>query len=89
MELIAEFEGEGRGFFCGALGMLDLRDRACFNILIRSLAWRPRPELGPSAGEVSFRVGGGITWSSEAAAEDDETLAKARSLAEALESSVE
>jgi para-aminobenzoate synthetase component 1 len=85
MEVIAELEREGRGFFCGALGLLDLRDRALFNILIRSPLWRARPELGADAGEVSFRVGGGITWASVARAEDDETLAKALSLAEALE----
>ncbi|TAJ16099.1 MAG: anthranilate synthase component I family protein [Planctomycetota bacterium] len=85
MELVAELEREGRGFFCGALGLLDLRDRALFNILIRSPLWRARPELGAGAGEVSFRVGGGITWASAARAEDDETLAKALSLAEALE----
>lgn len=85
MELIAELEREGRGFFCGALGFLDLRDRALFNILIRSPLWRARPELGATAGEVGFRVGGGITWASDPRAEDDETIAKARSLAEALE----
>jgi para-aminobenzoate synthetase component 1 len=85
MELIAELEREGRGFFCGALGALDLRGPAVFNILIRTLLWRPRPDWGPDAGEASFRVGGGITWSSVARDEDAETLAKAHSLAAALE----
>jgi len=77
MDAIAELEGEGRGFFTGSLGFADLRGRACFNILIRTLFWRP--------GEVSFHVGGGITWSSDPRAEDEETLAKAASLAAALE----
>ncbi|MCZ6596277.1 MAG: anthranilate synthase component I family protein, partial [Planctomycetota bacterium] len=77
MERIAELEGEGRGFFTGSLGMLDTRGRAVFNILIRTMLWRP--------GEVSFRVGGGITWSSDPAAEDRETLAKGAALARALE----
>lgn len=85
MEVIAELEGEGRGFFCGSLGCLDTRGRALWSVLIRTLLWRPRPDLGPGGGEVSFRVGGGITWSSEPAAEDAETLAKAASLAAALE----
>lgn len=76
MELIAELEGEGRGFFTGSLGFLGLDGRAVFNILIRSLLWRP--------GEVSFRVGGGITWASDPAAEDEETLAKGAALARAL-----
>ena len=76
MEVIAELEREGRGFFCGSLGLVDTGGRALWNILIRTLLWRP--------GEVVFRVGGGITWSSDAAAEDEETLAKARGLAAAL-----
>ena len=80
MELIAAVEGEGRGCFCGALGFVDLRGRALFNLLIRTMQWRPRPERGPAGGEVSFRVGSGITWSSEAAAEERETLDKAAGL---------
>ncbi|MEM7307180.1 MAG: anthranilate synthase component I family protein [Planctomycetota bacterium] len=82
MEIIADLEREGRGFFTGSLGLLDLRGRALFNILIRTLLWRPRDAGG---GEVSFRVGGGITWASDPALEDAETLAKGRALAEALE----
>jgi anthranilate/para-aminobenzoate synthase component I len=84
MELIAALEGEGRGYFCGALGFVDLRGHAIFNLLIRTLQWRPRPELGTREGEVSFRVGGGITWSSDAAAEERETLEKAAGLLQAL-----
>ncbi len=90
MDVIAELEGEGRGYFCGALGYLDGRGRAAFNLLIRTMEWRPLgtpaegPEGAPFDGQVSFRVGGGITWSSDPAAEDLETLAKARGLLEAL-----
>jgi para-aminobenzoate synthetase component 1 len=79
MRAIAELEGEGRGFFTGSLGFVDLRGRATWNVLIRTMVWRPDP------GEVSFHVGGGITWSSEARAEDDETLAKGAAMAAALE----
>jgi len=82
MEIIAALEGEGRGFFTGSLGLIDLRGRALFNILIRTLLWR---RVGPARGEASFRVGGGITWASDPEAEDQETLAKARALAAALE----
>ncbi len=87
MEAIARLEGEGRGFFTGSLGFLDLRGRACFNILIRTLIWRPDPASPPGTprGEVSFHVGGGITWSSDARAEDAETLTKGKALAAALE----
>jgi para-aminobenzoate synthetase component 1 len=86
MEVIAELEGEGRGFFTGSLGLLDVRGRAAFNILIRTLLWRPLPDADGAAGasEVSFRVGGGVTWASDPAREDAETLDKARALAAAL-----
>lgn len=81
MEAIAELEGEGRGFFTGSLGFIDAMDRAVFNILIRTMVHR-RPEGG--AGEVSFHVGGGITWASDAASEDEETMLKASGLIAAL-----
>jgi anthranilate/para-aminobenzoate synthase component I len=85
MDLIAQLEREGRGFYCGALGFIDARGRAELNLLIRTLLWRPRPDLGREAGEVSFQVGGGITWSSEARAEERETLDKAAGLLAALD----
>jgi para-aminobenzoate synthetase component 1 len=84
MERIADLEGEGRGYFCGALGFVDRRGRALFNLLIRTLQWRPRADLGARSGEVSFHVGGGITWSSDARAEERETLDKAAGLLDAL-----
>jgi para-aminobenzoate synthetase component 1 len=83
MERIAELEGEGRGFFCGALGFADARGRGIFNVLIRTLLWRPRAGA-PGSGEASFRVGGGITWVSDAAAEERETLDKAAGMVAAL-----
>lgn len=82
MEWIARLEGEGRGFFTGSLGALDHRGHGLFNILIRTLMWRPRGDEGH--GEIGFHVGGGITIDSEPKAEDDETLVKARGLVEAL-----
>ena len=84
MAAIAREEHEGRGFYTGTLGFLDLRGNAAWNILIRTLVWRPRP--GPrNAGEFSFHVGGGVTWSSDADAEERETLLKAARLIETLE----
>ncbi|MEO6708569.1 MAG: anthranilate synthase component I family protein [Planctomycetota bacterium] len=79
MARIAELEGAGRGFFTGSLGFVDLRGNAAFNILIRTFLWR---ESG--GGELSFQVGGGITWSADAAAEERETLSKAAAMLEAL-----
>jgi hypothetical protein len=46
--------------------------------------WRPNASGGDDRGEVAFHVGGGITWSSDAEAEDRETLAKGAALARAL-----
>jgi para-aminobenzoate synthetase component 1 len=84
MAAIAREEREGRGFYTGALGFLDVRGNAAWNILIRTLVWRPRPGER-DAGEFSFHVGGGITWSSDADAEERETLLKAARLIETLE----
>ena len=79
MAAIAREEGAGRGFFSGSLGFLDVRGNALWNILIRTLVWRREPS------EFSFHVGGGITWSSDADAEERETLLKAARLMETLE----
>jgi len=79
MAAIAREEGEGRGFYTGTLGYVDVRGNAAWNILIRTLVWsRERKEF-------SFHVGGGITWSSDAEAEERETLLKAARLIETLE----
>jgi anthranilate/para-aminobenzoate synthase component I len=129
MHAIRALEGEGRGFFTGSAGFVDTRGSARFNILIRTLVWRPseapsspsvrgsaapiapftrrgeaplaeltrgdeRSSSAPSRddastsmrGDVSFHVGSGITWSSNAGDEDRETLAKGRALEAALES---
>ncbi|MFT7664031.1 MAG: para-aminobenzoate synthetase component 1 [Planctomycetota bacterium] len=86
MAAIAELEGEGRGFFCGSLGFVDSRGESSFNLLIRTVIWRSVDSPGQrQAGEVSFRVGGGITWSSNPADEDAETLAKASGMLAAFE----
>lgn len=87
MEVIAALEGAGRGFFTGSLGYVDTRGAMAFNILIRSLLWSDG-EAGEPA-DVSLRVGGGITWASEAQAEDEETLHKAASLLKGLGSRIE
>ena len=89
MEVIAEQEQEGRGFSFGSLGALDLRGRGFFNLLIRTLLWRSSPPGGADAadGEVTYRVGGGITWASDPALEDEESLLKGEALARALDQS--
>jgi para-aminobenzoate synthetase component 1 len=85
MEVIAELEGEGRGFAYGSQAWIDTRGALRARLLIRTLLWRPR-RGGGSRGEVTFRVGGGITWRSVAEDEERETQDKGRLLAQALDS---
>jgi para-aminobenzoate synthetase component 1 len=84
MEFITRLEGQGRGFFSGSLGFLDARGNAGFNILIRTLEWRAEPARGGTAGRVRYHVGGGITWGSDAAEEERESLLKGAKLAQTL-----
>jgi anthranilate synthase component I len=77
MEIIAELEGEGRGFYTGALGYLGVDGRMDLNILIRSIT---------IAGDaLEFRAGAGIVADSIALRELDETRAKARGLVRAID----
>ena len=65
---------------------IDLRGHAAFSILIRTMVHRVHESVEGATrqAEVSFHVGGGITWNSEAGLEDDETLWKAAGLLRAL-----
>jgi anthranilate synthase component 1 len=76
MEIIAELEGVGRGFYTGSMGYLDRRGRLDLNILIRTML------VGPES--LSFRTGAGIVADSDPGREVSETLHKARGLLAAL-----
>ena len=76
MEIIAELEGGGRGFYTGSMGYLDRRGHMDLNILIRSML------VGPES--LSFRTGAGIVADSDPGREVSETLHKARGLLAAL-----
>ncbi|WP_449422554.1 aminodeoxychorismate synthase component I [Rhodanobacter lindaniclasticus] len=76
MEIIAALEHAPRGAYTGALGYLDCHGELDLNILIRTLTL--------AGDRVSLRAGAGIVADSEAAAELDETRAKARGLLRAL-----
>jgi len=76
MEIIAELEGVGRGAYTGALGYLNRDGDMDLNILIRTLSL--------CRGNVRLRAGAGIVADSIAAAELDETRAKARGMLRAL-----
>ncbi len=77
MQIIAELEGEGRGFYTGALGYLGVDGSMDLNILIRSIT------IAGSA--IEFRAGGGIVADSTPERELEESRAKARGLLRALD----
>ena len=82
MELIAELETAPRGVYCGAIGMVAPAGhpwRARFSVAIRTLT------VDRSSRVAVFGTGGGITWSSDPAAEHAELLAKTAILAEPYE----
>jgi para-aminobenzoate synthetase component 1 len=78
MEIIAELERAPRGVYCGAIGYISTSGAMDLNIPIRTIVLRD--------GEATFHAGAGIVWDSEPAAEYQETLAKARTMIEALTS---
>jgi para-aminobenzoate synthetase component 1 len=78
MQIIAELERAPRGIYCGAIGYVSVTGAMDFNIPIRTIVLRD--------GGATFHAGAGIVWDSEPAAEYQETLAKARTMIEALTS---
>jgi para-aminobenzoate synthetase / 4-amino-4-deoxychorismate lyase len=71
MALIRELEPTPRGVYCGAIGFVgppgaDTR----FSVAIRTAT------VDRATGRATYGVGSGITWSSDAAAEHDEVVAK-------------
>jgi para-aminobenzoate synthetase component 1 len=78
MEIIAELERAPRGVYCGAIGYVSVSGAMDFNIPIRTIVLQ--------GGAATFHAGAGIVWDSEPAAEYEETLAKARTMIEALTS---
>jgi len=77
MEIIAELEGEGRGFYTGSMGYLDRNGNLDLNILIRSMHLHDR--------QFSFRTGAGIVADSVPEHEVQETADKARGMLLAVE----
>lgn len=72
MQVIRALEPEARGWYCGALGLLQPGGVATFNVPIRTV------ELGPAG--LQCGIGSGITLDSEPAAELAEWRAKTRFL---------
>jgi len=76
MEIIAELEQEARGAYTGSMGYINRDGSMDLNILIRSMVSDGR--------HLRLRAGAGIVADSLAAAELEETRAKARGLLRAL-----
>jgi para-aminobenzoate synthetase component 1 len=70
MQAIADYEGVGRGPYCGAIGYIDDGGAADFSVSIRTLMIE--------GSRVTLPVGGGITLRSKPQDEYEETIAKAR-----------
>jgi len=77
MEIIAELEPEGRGWYTGAVGYFGYDGSAQFNIAIRTMVVED--------GGVHFHTGSGITGDSDPVGEFEETNHKAAALRQAFE----
>ncbi len=76
MEIIDELENQERGLYTGAIGYLGFNKVSQFNIVIRTLV--------REGSELHYHVGAGIVADSDAEAEYEETLQKAKGLRSAL-----
>ncbi|CAN5798055.1 anthranilate synthase component I family protein [soil metagenome] len=79
MELISKYESGSRGLFSGAVGYISPEGNFDFNVVIRSLLYNSQTEY------LSYWVGGGITWYSNAADEYDECMLKAIAIKKVLQ----
>ncbi|MGB3304422.1 MAG: aminodeoxychorismate synthase component I [Gordonia sp. (in: high G+C Gram-positive bacteria)] len=73
MELLADWEGDARGVYCGAIGVAGPDGLLDLNVAIRTVAITPSNNL-------TLGVGGGITIDSSPSAEWQECLDKAASI---------
>ena len=81
MELIGQLESEERKIYTGAIGYISPDKDMFFNIPIRTILIKGRPDsLSDRPAEMG--IGGGIVWDSTPAGEWEEGLLKARFLTE-------
>nr|WP_246559045.1 anthranilate synthase component I family protein [Hymenobacter piscis] len=82
MQLIEHYERSRRGLYSGSLGLIWPSGDFDFNVVIRSLHYRP------DTGHLSFQVGSAITFDSVPEREYAECLLKARAMLEVLGATV-
>jgi para-aminobenzoate synthetase component 1 len=78
MELIAQYEVANRGIFSGSVGYMDNNKNFDFNVVIRSLMYNSTNQY------LSYQVGSGITFYSDAEKEWEECLLKAEAIKRVL-----
>jgi para-aminobenzoate synthetase component I len=78
MQLIDEYEISARGIFSGAVGYISPQKDFDFNVVIRSILYNA------SNNYLSYLVGSGITWYSNAEKEYEECLLKAEAIRKVL-----
>lgn len=81
LELIGEFEKGSRGLFSGAVGYISPAGDFDFNVVIRSVLYNQQ------SGYLSYWVGSGITWLSNAEQEYEECMLKALAIKKVLQNS--
>ncbi len=79
MELIEQYEKTKRGMYSGAVGYISPEKDFDFNVVIRSILYNATNQY------LSYQVGGGITFYSDAEKEYAECLLKAEAIKQVLE----
>ena len=74
LELIEKYENTKRGMFSGAVGYIDEKNNADFNVVIRSLMYNESRKI------LTFSVGSAITYDCDAEKEYEECLLKASAI---------
>ncbi len=78
MQLINEYEQSPRGLYSGAVGYISPNKNFDFNVVIRSILYNATNKY------LSYHVGGGITFNSDAESEYEECLLKAAAMRKVL-----
>lgn len=78
LQLIEQYEPTARGIFSGAVGYISPGGDFDFNVVIRSMMYNE------TAAYLSYQVGSGITFYSDAEQEWDECLLKASAMKKVL-----
>jgi para-aminobenzoate synthetase component 1 len=81
LQLIDEYEETNRGIFSGSVGYLSPENDFDFNVVIRSIMYNSTNKY------LSYQVGSGITFYSDAEKEWEECLLKAEAIKKVLKSS--